>query len=282
MKEFLRRVPGVVRLWRALGRAQHAAVLRLSRRRNYTFTQFCRLPTQLELLAGPVLDAIGKGGSAASVRVLLFGSSTGAEAYSLASTFAARRPRLSFRIECFDIAPDMVGRTQRGVYAPDELSRRSGLPVGFVERTFDVREGEFMVKFALRARVSAEVGDVLDARLMGALGKADFVLAQNFLYHLRRREAVRAFRHLIDLLAPRAALVVDGADLDLRTRCTAEAGLEPWPEEVERVHEEAREERGYAWRRIYWGLEPYDHERRDALRRYATIFVKGMLDRVQP
>lgn len=268
MKDLLRPIPGLLPAWRRLQRLRHGLVLRLGRRRNYTFTQFCRLPTQVALLAGPVLDEIG----AAPVRILVFGCSIGAEAYSLGSELEARGRRWS--MECFDIDAGVIARARGAEYESAELSRRGGLPEGFVERTFDRVGDKYVVKAPLRAATRFEVGSVLDERLIGRLAPAHLVLAQNFLYHLSRGEAVRAFDHLERLVAPRGALVVDGADLDLRTRCTTRAGLEPWPEEIERIHAEARDERGYAWPSIYWGLEPYDAARKDARRRYATIFLK--------
>lgn len=279
MKEALRKVPGLVRMWRALGRVRHGLVLRLARRRNYTFTQFRRLPTQIDLLAGPVLAATGAGGDGAPVRILLFGCSNGAEAFSLASALHERRPEARWEIVCFDIEREMVAQARAATYPARAVAAQRTLSPDFVTRTFDVRGDELVVKGALRERVRFEVGNVLDTALIGGLAPADMVLAQNFLYHLPRRDATRACGHLISLLKPRSALAVDGADLDLRTEITAAAGLAPWPEAVERIHEEARVERGYAWPSIYWGLEPYQPWRRDAERRYATIFLRGSVKR---
>lgn len=276
-KEFLRHLPGLVPLWRSMSRMRHALVLRLARRRNYTFTQFCRLPTQIELLAGPVLDAVLDG---AELRVVVFGCSIGAEAYSLASALRARGMR--FTMICYDIDADVLARAREAAYTPDEITRRGGLPAGFMERTFDVTGGRYVVKAELRGTVRFELGSVLDGALMARIEPAHLVLAQNFLYHLGRADALRAFDHLTRLVRPRGALAVDGVDLDLRTRCTLAAGLEPWPGEVERIHGEAREERGYAWPAVYWGLEPYDGGRADALRRYATIFLKPGSPGVRP
>jgi hypothetical protein len=55
---------------------------------------------------------------------------------------------------------------------------------------------------------------------------------------------------------------------------TAEAGLRPCAIELETIHEESRTLRGYAWPKVYWGLEPFDARRTDAARRYATIFLR--------
>jgi chemotaxis methyl-accepting protein methylase len=215
------------------------------------------------------------GRNGAPFRVLLFGCSSGAEAFSLASALQERRPGARWEIDCFDIEPEMVARARSGTYPVREVVAQRTASPEFVSRTFDVRGDDLVVKAKLRERVRFDVGDVLDETLIARLAPAHLVVAQNFLYHLERRDAVRAFGHLIRLLQPRGVLAVDGADLDLRTEITAAAELEPWPAEIERIHEEARVERGYAWPRIYWGLEPYQPWRRDAQRRYATMFVRA-------
>ena len=275
-KDLLRRVPGLVRLWRIAGRIRHALVLRFARRRNYTFTQFCRLPTQIEEVVGPVLEATNAGAAGSHIHVLLFGSSIGAEPYSLASALFAQRPGVRWDISCYDIEPEMVDIARTGRYAVKEVALQRGIPPGFVTRTFDRTGEDFVVKPEIRKRVQFHVGNILDVRLIRSLDLADLVVAQNLLYHLSRADATRAFHNLFQLLKPRGALAVDGADLDLRAALTEDAGLVPWRENVERIHNEARVERGYAWPRIYWGLEPYDGQRRDAERRYATIFLRPL------
>lgn len=74
----LRRIPGVVRVRRMVGYAQHAWALRTSERRNYLFTEFCRLPTQNEVLAGPVIDFLSLLPTD-DLRIVVFGCSIGAE-----------------------------------------------------------------------------------------------------------------------------------------------------------------------------------------------------------
>src|SRR5262249_40144636 len=159
-----------VRAWRWLKSLRHDAVLRFGRRRNYTFTQFCRLPTQLDLLAGPVLDAVAQPG--APIRVILFGCSTGAEAFSLVSAWPARTPRLPWSLECFDIDAGVLERARAAEYGADELTRRGGLPAGFVERTFDRAGDRFTVKPEIRNGVQFTKGSVLDAELVARLGTA--------------------------------------------------------------------------------------------------------------
>lgn len=271
----IRRIPGAIRLRRLIGYAEHAWTLRTSERRNYLFTEFCRLPTQNETLAGPVVDYL-RLGPQDELRIIVFGCSIGAEPYSIASVLRKLRPALRFRLECYDIEPDVVARAQSARYTPAEISTRNVTPE-FIEHTFDAAEAgdAMLVKPAIAERVRFLLGNVLDRSLVERLGQADVVVAQNFLYHLPRPQAEQAFRNLFALLKPRAALLVDGTDLDLRTRLTAAAGLEPFTVSLERIHEESRLLRGYVWPRVYWGLEPFDAKRSDAARRYATIFLRS-------
>jgi chemotaxis protein methyltransferase CheR len=256
-----------------IGYAEHAWTLRTSERQNYLFTQFCRLPTQNETLVGPVVDFLNVEPDA-ELRIIVFGCSIGAEPYSIASALRARRADLRVRIECYDIEPDVIARARAARYSVDEVSTRY-VTQEFIDRTFDVA-GEMVVKPELTARVHFQCGNVLDRSLVDRLEQADVVIAQNFLYHLPRPDAERAFRNLFRLLKPRSALLVDGTDLDMRARLTAEAGLRPCTIELERIHEESRALRGYVWPRVYWGLEPFDLKRSDAARRYATIFLRDV------
>jgi chemotaxis methyl-accepting protein methylase len=271
----LRQVPGAVRLRRMIRRGEHAVTLRLARRRNYTFTQFCRLPTQVLVLAGPVLDFLRAHAEDDEFRVVVFGCSIGAEPYSIASTLRAQRPGLRFRVDCFDVEPSVIARAQSARYSRDEVLDNPHVPADFIARTFDASADGLTVKPEIANTVGFSVGNVLDAALVGGIEQADVVVAQNFLYHLARPDAERAFASLFALLKPRAALLVDGADIDMRTRLTKEAGLQPCPIDLERIHEESRVKRGYAWPRVYWGLEPFDPRSTDATRRYATIFLRG-------
>ena len=269
----LRLLPDSIRRRPLIGRAEHAMTLRLAPRGNNLFTQFCRLPTQIEVLAGPVLDLLHVG-SNDELRIVVFGCSIGAEPYSIASVLRTRRPDVHVSIECFDIDADVIARARVGRYSREELKGANVTP-DFIDRTFDATGDGFTVKPEIMAGVRFAVGNVLDETLIKSLGGADVVVAQNFLYHLPRPVARNAFARLFTLLKPRSAILIDGADLDMRTRLTAEAGLQPCLTDLERIHIESRVTRGYAWPHIYWALEPFDSRRPDATRRYATIFLSG-------
>jgi chemotaxis protein methyltransferase CheR len=279
-KAVVRRIPGAVTLRRFVGRGEHAVTLRFARRENILFTEFRRVPTQLAVLTGPVLDFLraGSDGRAAAdgpLRIVLFGSSIGAEPYSIAAALHEQSPGLQLDMECFDIEPSVVARARAARYAVDEVTRMRHVTPEFIAHTFDRIDSAFVVKPAIASSVRCSVGNVLDRALVDSIAPADIVVAQNFLFHLSRTDAARAFDHLNSLLKPRSALFIDGVDVDLRARLTSAAGLEPCDAELERIHGESSLERGYAWPRVYWGLEPFNARRADAVRRYATIFFRG-------
>ena len=259
---------------RFIGQGEHALSLRFARRGNMLFTEFERAPTQAAVLAGPVLDALHKRDDD-ELRILLFGCSTGAEPYSIASALQAARPNLRRDMRCFDIEPGVIERARAGQYGADDVTRMRNVTPAFIERTFDRVGANFAVKPAVRVGIQFEVGDVLDRQMIDTLRRADVVVAQNFLFHLSRPDATRAFANLCSLLASRSVLVIDGMDLDLRARLTRQARLEPSSIEFERIHDESRAVRGYGWPSIYWGLEPFNGRRADAVRRYSTIFCRG-------
>src|SRR5579872_3419262 len=130
----LRRVPGVVRLRRLIGHAQHTLQLRFAQRQNMLCTRFCRSPAQLRVLSGPILEFVGNGCDA-DLRILLFGCSSGEEPFSIASTLRASRPGLRFRIEAFDIELAPLAQARSARYAADDLSL-GGLSPDFKNRTF--------------------------------------------------------------------------------------------------------------------------------------------------
>lgn len=272
VRDGLRRVPGAIRCVRAVRGAEHWFTLRFARRRNYVFTKFCRLPTQLDVLASDVVPFLKADDGQSEIRIIVFGCSIGSEPYSIASVLQTRYPDLRVRMECFDIEPSVITRAKSAAYSMPELATRPPLTPSFVAATFDPVHDGVVVKPSIAESVRFAEGDLLDSALIRRLGQADVVVAQNVLYHLARRDAERGFAHLISLMKPRAALLVDGADLDLRSRLTQAAGLRPCTTALERIHDESRLERGYAWPRVYWGLEPFNPNRKDAARRFATIF----------
>ena len=256
---------------------RHQWVLHFGARENVTFTQFMRLPHQYEALAGLVVDLLSDGRAPdRPLRFIVVGCSNGAEPYSIASVLLHRRPGLAFDILASDLEAAMIEKAKTARYTSRDVNMMAELDASFVGRTFEPDGDDFVVRPEIRARVSFAVADVLDPEHIAALGKGDVVVAQNFLYHLHRRDARRAFANIVSLLAPRSALFVDGMDIDLRPRLTHAHGLEPLDHLIPEIHADALKLRGAPWPWTYWSLEPIDTGRRDWKRRYATIYLRGV------
>lgn len=141
-------------------------------------------------------------------------------------------------------------------------------------RTFDRHGDHLVVKRDVAARVSFHRADATDPAFRAVTPTADVVFAQNIMCNLRRPLARKVFETAVALMKPRAALFVDGMDVDMRARLTRRHGLRPCTVDLERIHEDARRVRGdrYPW--FAAGLEPLDGARRDRDFRYATIFLR--------
>jgi chemotaxis protein methyltransferase CheR len=278
----LRIVPGARAFARSsLGRrTQHAVLLRFGRRRNYTYTRFLRFSSQFRIFTGPVMDKLLSANPNRPLSIVVIGCSNGAEAYTVASLLRKDRPSLEFFIRGYDIEPEMVAKAREGFYKPEEVFVDPHFPQWFVDATFDritsASQHGFAIKPELRARAIFEVANVLDPALNAAIGTADLIFAQNFLYHLRPSQARQAFANLMTVLYRGGALFIDGMDLGLRSRLTRHYGLIPFEEGLEEIHAEAYQERGASWPAIYWGLEPLTKSRRDWKYRYSTIFFRPL------
>ena len=277
LKSLLKELPGVPAILRTetYKHVRNEMALCFQQRRNHLFTQFLRVPRQLEALAGPVCDFLLPDCGGRSLRITLCGCSTGAEPYSIASVLLTRRPEVNFKIQAFDIDRKTLEKARTGVYTREEVTSSRMVNEVFIEDTFCSEENLYHVKPSVLNRVSFELTNVLDTDLADKAGLSDIVFAQNILFHLRRKEAVLAFNNICRILRPRAALFIDGMDLDLRHKLTETRRLEPLDYRIEEIHNEARVERGPAWPYEYWGLEPFSMSRKDWKRRYCTIFLKN-------
>lgn len=128
-------------------------------RQNQTFTQFVRLLHQGEALAGPVVDFLRPGGRRDPLRIVVFGCTTGAEPYSMASTLARCRPDLPFRVLATDIDKAMIEKALSARYSRDEVKKNAFVDEEFVASTF-LREGASFLGAAGNPRAN----DLLDWR----------------------------------------------------------------------------------------------------------------------
>lgn len=274
--------------WRAKARVAYAALTypygvfkhsrllrRVERRSSHTYTCFYRAPTQLQTLSGPVLDFLGRPErSGRRLEIVIMACSNGAEAYTIASWLTQHAPDLDFHITATDLHQSMVDKAAAGEYTPDEALHSEYLTSEFVAHTFDRRGDLYVVKPELRARASFSQADLLDVTLPERFGPASLVLAQNVLFHLSPDQARIAFDNLYRMLAPRAVLLIEGTDGDLRVELTKQYGLEPLAANRRRIYSETRVHTPASWWRYYWGSEPYFPLRPDRDRRYGTIFLK--------
>ncbi len=256
-------------IWR---RARHKISLHVAKRENSTFTGFLRLPTQFDALAGPVLNHVKAGGTKKIV-LHVYGCSNGAEAYTVASVL--KRKGIDFEVSGFDINEEMVTKARNGVYSTDEIFNNKIITDEFVQYTFLKEGGFYRIRPEIKEHVSFKVGDVLNLHADGPCGRCDILFAQNFLFHMKRPVAKRALFNLFGVLKPRAAIFLDGTDLDIRTKLTKREGLKPLDYEIEKIHNEARRARAIGWPYSYWGLEPFTNSMSNWKRRYSTIFLKG-------
>lgn len=259
------------------GARKHAELLRtVERTSTHTYTCFYRAPSQLRTISGPVMDFLGNPErSGQRIEIVLMACSSGAEVYTLASWLMQELPKLDFHITASDLHQSMVDKAIVGVYTADEALQSEYITPEFVERTF-IRDGDrFIVKPEIRARATFSQADLLDSEgLSGRFGPAQLVLAQNVLFHLTPDGARRAFANLYRMLAPKAALLVEGMDQDLRIELTKQYGLEPLEANHGRIYRETRVHTPRDWWNYYWGSEPYVPLRSERARRYGTIFLK--------
>jgi chemotaxis methyl-accepting protein methylase len=260
--------------WRAWKLCRHWVALNVEQRSNSTFTGFLRLPTQFEALVGPVADYFGRQ-PGKHLRIIVMGCSNGAEAYTIASTLLSQMPDVDFLIDAYDINGDILEKARSACFVSEEVLNNRFLTDDFIKLTFDVTDDTYHVKRHIAQRVRFHIGDVLSPELAHRTERCDVLFAQNFLFHLHPKDAIRAFRNLCSLLKPRAVLFADGMDLGLRQRLTRIHGLVPLDSRIEEIHNEARRARAAGWPDRYWGLEPFMTLASDWRRRYATIFVKA-------
>jgi chemotaxis protein methyltransferase CheR len=256
---------------------KHSQLLRkVDRTSTHTYTCFYRAPTQLQTLSGPVLDFLGRPErSGKRLEIVVMACSNGAEAYTIVSWLTQHVPDLDFHVTATDLHQSMADKAAAGEYTRDEALHSEYVTPEFVAHTFDRRGDLYVVKPALRAKASFSQADLLDGEtLRERFEPASLVLAQNVLFHLSPDKARIAFDNLYKMLAPRAALLIEGTDGDLRVELTKQYGLEPLADNLRRIYSETRVHTPVAWWKYYWGSEPYFPLRPDKNRRYGTIFLK--------
>jgi chemotaxis methyl-accepting protein methylase len=255
---------------------RHRRLLRESDRTSeHTYTCFLRAPSQLELLAGPIMAHLMAASGRGRLDITLLACSNGAEAYTITSWLRERFPDLEFHIQASDLHQSMADRAAAGAYSADEALHSEYMTRGFQERTFDVSGGVYTVKPEIRQHVTFSQANLLDGEALQArFGQAPLVIAQNVLFHLKPEDAARAFGHVMNLTAPGGVMMVEGMDQDLRVRLTRQHGLKPFTQNLRAIYNETRVHTPPNWWQVYWGSEPYLPFRQQREHRYATAFMK--------
>ena len=262
------------RLLLPYGLLRHRRLLKKTRRvSDHTYTCFRRAPAQLRLLTGPVLDFLRPEGR---LDIILLACSNGAETYTIASILRKAHPGLDFHIHASDLHDAMVERAKAAEYTRDEVLHSEYMTQDFLADTFTAKGDGYAVRPELREYVSFSQASLLDgAGLRARFGQSPLVIAQNVLFHLSPEDTAAAFDNLLSLMTPRAALLIEGMDLDLRVALTARHALVPFTQDLRRIYEETRVHTPPHWWRVYWGTEPFLAFRKDRDRRYATAFRRG-------
>lgn len=241
--------------------------VRDTQRLQSQYTCFMRNVPQLEVLRDLLLEKdLG-----ATVRIASIGCSTGAELYSALWVCRTARPDLHFVAQGLDICKPVLEIAQRAIYPPPAPAAEGVLCealVGILEANPD---GAFRVKDWLREGVSWRLGNATDPHLLDLLGPQEVVFACNFLGPMENDEAEACLRNFTRLVVPNGYLVLDGIDLDLKTRVVRSLKLAPVTARIEEVHHGDPTKRGWPWTR--WSHEPFDKNRPDWAFRYSTIFV---------
>lgn len=273
---FLKNIPGIKSLlashaWQS---CRHKISLLCNRRENSTFTGFLRLPTQFEALAGPVVDYILSGNRDKEVKTIVMGCSNGAEAYTIASVLKKKIPHGIFSVHAYDIDEGMIEKAKGARYLGEEVLNNKVITEEFIRQTFDIRDGSYEIKRSVGGNVFFDIADALDPDLREKIGIGDIVFAQNFLLHMKPAQARKAFDNICDLLDKKAALFIDGIDLNIRYKGTKSKNLKPLDYKIRQIHNEARRARGVGWPYHYWGLEEFTETRHQWRQWYATVFLR--------
>ncbi|RDL48003.1 hypothetical protein BLJAPNOD_05230 [Ensifer sp. M14] len=199
------------------------------------YAQFMRMPPLLEMLA----DLIRKYPSSGEVRIACFGCRAGVELYSALYVLRTARPDL--RIACYgiDVSDSGVNAARKAVHRIDAPASGAGLYLPgrseLLDCDFAAAEGMLERQFAsalcvrdwLRENITWLAADVTDVDLLHQIGIQDIVMANNFMRLIDDSLAESCLRNVAHLVAPGGIIVVDGVDLDVKTRVLASLHFVP-------------------------------------------------------
>jgi chemotaxis protein methyltransferase CheR len=178
---------------------------------------FFRDGKPFELLRDEVLPELVRKRHPSPVRIWSAACSSGQEPYSIAMCVleslqgTSRAPNVE--IVATDISRAVLERARSGVYSGFEASR--GLSPERLRTHFDIRDGSYSAKSALRSLVEFQYHNLLDdAR---RLGRFDIVFCRNVLIYFARPAKEKALGEIARVLARDGALFVGTSETMLGT-----------------------------------------------------------------
>jgi chemotaxis protein methyltransferase CheR len=153
-------------------------------------TRFFRHRAQVQALAERVLPECARACRAErrQLRAWSAGCATGEEAWTLAMLCAAVEPPVEFEVIASDLSSEALDRARAGRYPAE---RAADVPPALAARFLDEHTGERVVRDSLRAHVTFERHNLLDARYPAGF---DVILCRNVLIYFdgERRDQVIA------------------------------------------------------------------------------------------
>lgn len=217
----------------------------------------------------------------AVLRLISVGCSTGAELYSAIWVIRTARPDLHVEAFGMDISEEAIATAQAGRYALESVAiqgeEESGQARGLSEDERDsifTRDGKYLkVRPWIRNGVQWLCTDACTPDLAERVGQGDIVMANNMLYHMRDDRASACLSNILHLIEAGGYLLVDGINLDIKTRVLQQASYRPMPLLVEEIyHDPANKRLLRDWPFNACTREPMDRNQPDWLMRYAAVY----------
>lgn len=173
---------------------------------TYFFREVAQLRALVEVVLAPAAERTRP-------RVWCAAAATGEEPYTLAMLLADRN--LLRRVEIFatDLSRRALERARRGEYG--ERSLRA-TPPDVLGRWLHPRERGAVVDPAIRAAVTWDRINLVNAQAVRALGPLDAILCRNVLIYFSEASAQRVVTSLVDVLRPGGYLLVGASESLLR------------------------------------------------------------------
>lgn len=243
------------------------------------YTWFMRNPPLLNALSVLVKSRTGS-----DVKIASIGCSTGAELYSLLYILRRDHPKLVITGVGVDLSAEVVRAAEVGIYRPNQsaaanalfLEGRPEVMSSDIDALGDILElngdGTLSVQYWLKEGTTWLTGDATDPNLLAALPQQDIVLANNVIGPMEDVVAEACLLNVMKLVLPGGYLVVDGIDLDLKTRIMMGSEFAPARISQESIWNADTSKIGWPW--IRWGREPWDDKVPNSSWRYSCVFER--------